>query len=228
MRETMRESQEAAMRQVQEAADRRSREEAERQSQSERRRSGSLAAGGVGGGYELLSGNLTTAVAIGTMSASPTLRRFVLNASTVLLIVGAGAYGISLFFTGAHNLQTSQAWQGLGAIALFLAAMGIVAYILASFFAWIGRIVAGDWSKPTEAAAAPDAAEETTEEADVAVAKEFIDLVTRFKALARQRREMRRRNPADTDAMLESEQEMADLLDRIAELVGGLDEKDVS
>src|SRR6266536_4261940 len=54
-----------------------------------RRRSGGMIGGAAGGGYELLSGSPVAAAAVGAMSASPTLRRFVLNAATVLLVVSA-------------------------------------------------------------------------------------------------------------------------------------------
>jgi hypothetical protein len=183
--------------------------------------------GAAGGGYELLSGSPVAAAAVGAMSASPTLRRFVLNAATVLLVVSAGAYVVALILEGTKNPEASQVGVFIAVAALGLAVLGFIAWVAASFFAWIGRTVANDWAEPAKAAQPVVLTEEPTEDpADTNGANEFIDLGTRFKTLARRRRELWRERPVNVKATLEIEQEMADALDRIIELMGGLGEEE--
>ena len=145
------------------------------------------------------------------MSASPTLRRVVLNAATVLLVVGAGAYVVALILEGTKNPEASQVGVFIAVAALGLAVLGFIAWVAASFFAWIGRTVANDWAEPAKAAQPVELTEEPTEDpVDTNVANEFIDLGTRFKTLARRRRELWRERPVNVKATLEIEQEMAD------------------
>jgi hypothetical protein len=76
--------------------------------------------------------------AIGILSISKALRRLVLRSSLVLMI---GGVLVSLFLSLSHEGDRVH----IGDVVAFIGGIGIIAWMISAFLAWIGRIVLQDW-----------------------------------------------------------------------------------